>query len=266
MNINNHTKEKKINFVALSDVSGKKDPRYIDGTPNKNKVKVNDHSLDESAIEKEVRVLESIDLGSIDDFDSILTEVEAMQNEEYKAEEIESSENPPHEETEAIFADGYMQGSLEQKKKFESELELLNKTICNLTHAYQQPAYLSNKIEALVREVLQTACKSMLDKIDNDWYETIVGTCISNFTRTIEAEEVIAKVYCNKETLEKLTRIKDTANPSRENSVYEQFIESDELLTDKFRLEIDINNQIVAEGVLDINDQKDKIIAMMSEF
>ncbi|MEH0791299.1 hypothetical protein KW882_03200 [Vibrio parahaemolyticus] len=226
------------------------------------------------SIKEEPRAKDSI--FSDDEFDKILSEVDSMSvpsgekvfNESVGMddEDDEDLDSDIDEEIrEAIFAEGYMQGSVDQKEVMEKRLVELQKTISDLKIATTNPATLSEEINQAIGGFIKSVAESVLDELKSSYLGDIVESRVKDFVSGIKEWELATYVYCSRSDFMNLTEIfgiEEVADFTRGGVHYS--IESD-LPDGRFRLEVQKEDGSNVEAIMDVDSHLSEVKSALSE-
>lgn len=248
-------------------------PSDFDGIPTLTDRDISDFT-DFPSIEAEPRAKDPI--FSDDEFDKILSEVDSMSvpsGEKVLNESVgmgdegdEDLDSDIDEEIrEAIFAEGYMQGSVDQKEVMEKRLVELQKTISDLKIATTNPATLSEEINQAIGGFIKSVAESVLDELKSSYLGDIVESRVKDFVSGIKEWELATYVYCSRSDFMNLTEIfgiEEVADFTRGGVHYS--IESD-LPDGRFRLEVQKEDGSNVEAIMDVDSHLSEVKSALSE-
>ncbi|MCM0149180.1 hypothetical protein KCN56_11470 [Photobacterium galatheae] len=203
-------------------------------------------------------------------FDKILSEVDSMMSSTEtdaqidkmppaldeagdEADQTDSEREISDETREALFAEGYMQGSLEQKEVMEKRLIELQKTVTDLKIAAATPAFLSEEINASIGQFIQSVASSVLNELKTSYLAEIVESRVKAFVSDVKGWELATYVHCSEHDYLHLIEIFgiDAATHLTHNGIHYRIDQA--LQTGRFRLEVQKENEPNIEAVMDIN-------------
>lgn len=166
---------------------------------------------------------------------------------------------------EAIFAEGYMQGSVDQKEIMEKRLIDLQKTITDLKIATVNPASLSEEINLAIGGFIKSVASSVLDELKSSFLGDIVESRVKDFVSGIKEWELATYVYCSREDFLNLTEIfgvDDVESFTRGGAHYS--VEND-LRKGRFRLEVQKEEGGNIEALMDLDSHLSEVKSSLSE-
>ncbi|MBU2895992.1 hypothetical protein [Vibrio hepatarius] len=213
---------------------------------------------------------------SDDEFDKILSEVDSMSvpsglkvlNESVGMDDEDDEDLDPdidEEIREAIFAEGYMQGSVDQKEVMEKRFVELQKTISDLKIATTHPAALSEEINQAIGSFIKSVAESVLDELKSSYLADIVESRVKDFVSGIKEWELATYAYCSRSDFMNLTEIfgiEEVADFTRGGVHYS--IESD-LPDGRFRLEVQKEDGSNVEAIMDVDSHLSEVKSALSE-
>ncbi|ELP5898477.1 hypothetical protein QTV49_000351 [Vibrio vulnificus] len=213
---------------------------------------------------------------SDDEFDKILSEVDSMsmpsgekrssESVGVMGEEDEDLEPEIDEELrEVIFAEGYMQGSVDQKVVMEKRLVELQKTISDLRIATINPVALSEEVNQAIGGFIKSVAESVIDELKSSYLADIVESRVKDFVSGIKEWELATYVYCSRADFMNLAEvfgIEEVADFTR-GGVH--FRIENELSDGRFRLEVKKEDGGNIEAVMDVDSHLSEVKSALSE-
>lgn len=180
--------------------------------------------------------------------------------------DVTDSAEISEEEREAIFAEGFMAGSIEQKEILDQRAAELRETVTSLQSIEGNPINLSDEINTSVGAFANSLMESIFGEIRDKHLVTLVESKVEEFVNHVKGWDTQIIIHCSEQDFANLCEIYETtpANGSIEVHKYTYTVDK-EASVGKFRLELCKTDKPSIEAVMDVDTHLESIRESVSE-